>query len=68
MTMVDYGELLKKSYEIDKEVINFTKKYKRKLNREEFMKFFKQTFMLKDLRIAEERRLWKLALTEYRKK
>lgn len=66
--MVDYGELLKKSYEIDKEVINFTKKYKRKLNREEFMKFFKQTFMLKDLRIAEERRLWKLALTEYRKK
>lgn len=68
MTMVDYGELLKKSYEIDKEVINFTKKYKRKLNREEFMKFFKQTFMLKDLRIAEERRLWKLALTEFRKK
>ena len=68
MTMVDYGELLKKSYEIDKEVINFTKKYKRKLNREEFMKFFKKTFMLKDLRIAEERRLWKLALTEYRKK
>lgn len=68
MTMVDYGELLKKSYEIDKEVINFTKKYKRKLNREEFMKFFKQTFTLKDLRIAEERRLWKLALTEYRKK